>query len=154
MNTEITIREAVIDDLPILLKFEQGIVTAERPFDPTLKPEKFHYYDLASRIVDPDAAVVVACNGNNVVGSGSAIVKEGNNYNTYSQYAFLGFMFVEPTHRGQGINSMIIDHLVAWSRARGLQEIRLHVYDENATAIRAYERVGFRKILTEMRLHT
>ena len=56
----ILIRKATPDDLPALLKFEQGIIEAERPFDETLVTEAFHYYDLAARIRDHDAEVVVA----------------------------------------------------------------------------------------------
>jgi hypothetical protein len=35
----INIREAKLEDLNILLEFEQGIITAERPYDPTLQEE-------------------------------------------------------------------------------------------------------------------
>lgn len=152
MSTPIVIREAVIEDLPTLLKFEEGIIVAERPFDPTLREEPFHYYDLGARIADPDAAVVVAVEGDKLIGSGSAIIRTAEKYNQHSRYTFLGFMFVEPEYRGRGINSLIIDYLVKWSGARGLSEIRLQVYDGNLPAIKAYERFGFEKILTEMRL--
>lgn len=152
MKNQIVIREAVLDDLPTLLTFEEGIIVAERPFDPTLRKEPFHYYDLGARIQDPDAAIVVAVDGTKLVGSGSAIIRNAEKYNQHVRYSFLGFMFVEPEYRGRGINSLIIDYLVKWSDARGLSEIRLQVYDENLPAIKAYERVGFRKILTEMRL--
>ena len=33
----ITIRKATIEDLPVLLEFEQGVLRAERPMDRTLK---------------------------------------------------------------------------------------------------------------------
>ena len=39
----INIRKAHPDDLEKLLEFEQGIISAERPFDPTLKEGKIHY---------------------------------------------------------------------------------------------------------------
>jgi hypothetical protein len=71
----IRIRKATLEDLPELLKFEQGIVSAERPFDETLVSEKFHYYDLGERIKDADAEVVVAEVDGNIVGGGSAIIK-------------------------------------------------------------------------------
>lgn len=148
----IQIRSASLDDLPTLLRFEQGIITAERPFDPTLVPGEFHYYDLAARIRDPDAEVVVAEDNGKVVAGGSAIIKEGNNYNTFHTYAFLGFMYVEPSYRGRGLNRLIIERLVEWSHLKGLKEIRLHVYSDNLNAIHAYEKVGFKKILTEMRM--
>jgi GNAT superfamily N-acetyltransferase len=152
MTNTIFIRKATPGDLPHLLRFEQGIIAAERPFDETLVPEKFHYYDLAARIEDPAAEVVVAEIDGMVVAGGSAVIKDGKPYNCFAQYAFLGFMYVEPAHRGKGINSLIIEKLVAWSRAQGLKEIRLQVYSKNLPAIKAYEKVGFKDILTEMRL--
>lgn len=152
MIDNIIIREATRFDHPTLLKFEQGIISTERPFDETLVSGEFHYYDLAVRIEDPDAAVVVAEVNGNVIGSGSAIIKTGETYNTFSRYAFLGFMYVDPAYRGKGVNSLIIQALVEWSHKKGLTEIRLHVYSENVPAIKAYEKVGFKKIITEMRL--
>lgn len=149
---KIRIRPATTEDLPTLLKFEQGIIGAERPFDPTLVAGEFHYYDLGARITDPRTAVIVADDNGRVVAGGSAIIKEGNSYATFRHYAFLGFMFVEPEYRGRGLNRLIIEELVEWSHKQGLQEIRLQVYSDNLQAIRAYEKVGFKKILTEMRL--
>ena len=150
----VKIRTASIDDLPTILKFEQGIIGAERPFDPTLIPGEFHYYDLSARIVDPEATVVVAEDHGRLIAGGSAIIKKGNPYNTFKDYAFLGFMFVEPEYRGHGVNRLIIEELIKWARHKGLKEIRLQVYSENLQAIHAYEKVGFKKILTEMRLVT
>ncbi len=152
MMNNIQIRSATMNDLPTLLDFEQGIVFAERPFDETLVSEKFHYYDLAARIQDPDAEVIVAEINGVVIGGGSAIIKKGNPYNTYEHYAFLGFMYVDPAYRGKGVNKRIIDKLVEWSDKKGLKEIRLQVYSDNLPAIKAYEKVGFKSILTEMRL--
>jgi hypothetical protein len=46
MTNHITTRPARIDDLDTLYRFEQGIITAERPFNETLKPGHINYYDL------------------------------------------------------------------------------------------------------------
>src|SRR5688572_15337841 len=123
--SNIHIRKATLDDLSFLLKFEQGIISAERPFDETLLSEEFHYYDLGERINDADAEVVVAEVNGEIVGGGSAIIKEGKSYNIFDRYSFLGFMYVEPAYRGQGINRLIIEKLIEWSREKGLKEIRL-----------------------------
>lgn len=39
-----TIRKATLNDLETLRRFEQSVIDAERPFDPTLKREHTNYY--------------------------------------------------------------------------------------------------------------
>ena len=75
--SKINIRKARLEDLNILLEFEQGIITAERPYDPTLKE---------------------------------------------------------------------------WCLSQKITELRLDVYNDNPSAIRAYEKVGFKKHLLNMRV--
>ncbi len=146
------IRPARLEDLDTLLQFEQGIIEAERPFDATMKTEHFHYYDINDMLNRDDCAIIVAEEDGKLVGSGSARILEAKNYNNYAYYAFLGFMYVDPAFRGKGVNSRIIDELKQWANSKGLEEIRLQVYSENGSAIKAYEKVGFKPILTEMRL--
>ncbi|WP_353721289.1 GNAT family N-acetyltransferase [Dyadobacter sp. 676] len=150
----IQIRQARLDELPTLLAFEQNLIANERPFDDTLVEHTFHYYDLEKMIRSDDAEVLVAVLGDRLVASGHARILEGKSYNRFQRYAFLGFMYTEPDMRGRGINKLIIDELVVWARKKGLDEVRLQVYSDNASAVTAYEKVGFRKILTEMRLAT
>ena len=61
-------------------------------------------------------------------------------------------MFVIPEYRGRGVNQMIVEELFAWARSQDIDEVRLEVYAENAAAIRAYQKAGFKKNLLEMRL--
>lgn len=61
-------------------------------------------------------------------------------------------MYVEPDQRGKGINKLIIDHLVLWSKKRGLNHFKLQVYSDNVVAIKAYEKVGFKKSMVKMYL--
>ncbi len=152
MTHNIAIRQATLDDLPILLEFEQGIIDAERPFDPTLGPNPLNYYDLKELISSKDASVVVAVRDTQVIASGYATIKKARHYLDHKEYAYLGFMFTHRDFRGQGINTQIIDTLKEWAMARGLTEIRLTVYQENEAAIRAYEKYGFDRHLIEMRL--
>jgi GNAT superfamily N-acetyltransferase len=62
-------------------------------------------------------------------------------------------MYVEPDYRGLGINKLIIDNLIDWSKQQGIFDLYLDVYDGNDTAIRAYEKVGFSKSLVEMKIN-
>jgi GNAT superfamily N-acetyltransferase len=61
-------------------------------------------------------------------------------------------MYVEPAHRGKGINQMIIAALKTWAYSRNVTELRLDVYHGNATAIKAYEKAGFTSHMINMRL--
>ena len=152
MNPILT-RSATVEDLDTLLQFEQGIVAAERPFDPTLKAGEIHYYDLKALILAPDSEVIVATSGQEIVGSGYAQIRLAKDYNAHDRFAYLGFMYVKPAFRGQGINGLVLEALTSWSRSQGITEIRLEVYAENAGAKRAYEKAGFTPNLLEMRIN-
>lgn len=148
----ITVRAAQKDEIVTLLTFEQGIVAAERPFDSTLKEGEIHYYDLIHLIESPEAEVVVAEIDGELVGSGYALIKEAKPYLKHTHYAYLGFMYVKPQYRGQGVNKAILEALKQWSVSQNIREIRLEVYDENTVAKKAYEKAGFKGSLLEMRM--
>ncbi|KAB5486534.1 GNAT family N-acetyltransferase [Flagellimonas hadalis] len=152
MSKKIGIRQATKEDLPTLLQFEQEIVKVERPFDITIKEGHVSYYDLAQMVQDPEAHVVVAEIDGKLVASGYAIPKKARHYLDHEWYAYLGFMYTDPEYRGLGINAKIVDELKQWSIQKGFKEIRLTVYSDNLPAIRAYEKVGFKKHIIEMRL--
>lgn len=150
--TDITLRTAKIEDLPTLLAFEQHIIEAERPYDETLRPDPISYYDIKGMIGDDDTEVIVAVHEEVIVASAYAAIREAKPYLRHTQYAYLGFMFVVPSYRGMGINGAIVDALKAWSQSRNINELRLDVYDENNSAIRAYKKAGFKKHLINMRI--
>lgn len=148
---ELTVRSARIADLPTLLAFEQGIIRAERPFDHMLKPDPISYYDIREMIDSADAEVAAAEIDGRLVGSGYAKKKLSRHYLSPEYHAFIGFLFVEPEYRGRGINQCVLDHLFEWARQNKLPEVHLTVYPSNQSAIRAYEKVGFKPYLLEMR---
>jgi len=134
------------------LRFEQGVIEAERPFDPTLPNKDIHYYDLNEMITASHIELLVAEKAGNLVGSGYARIESAKPYLKHDQHAYLGFMYVTPECRGQGINQLIIEGLKNWSAARGTTELRLDVYQTNPSAIRAYEKAGFEKHMIQMRM--
>jgi GNAT superfamily N-acetyltransferase len=150
----IKLRQAVTQDLPLLLAFEQALIAYERPFTPLLKDGAISYYDLEAYIVNPEIEVVVATENEKLVGSGYALVKSSPAYKTPAHFAYLGFMFVLPSHRGRGINQMIINYLIDWAHSKDLKEIQLDVYAQNHSALKAYQKAGFTAHLVSMRLDT
>ncbi len=149
---EINIRPAKAEEIAILRAFEKGIITAERPFDSTLKEGNIEYYDLLALINADDAEVVVAIVDNETFGSGYATILTAYPYLKHEYYAYLGFMYVKPEFRGNGINGMILNALLSWAKSKGITEARLEVYDDNKIAKNAYLKAGFVANLLEMRI--
>lgn len=147
-----TVRSAKIEDLEILLNFEQGIIKAERPYDPSLAKGPITYYDLKELVFSDKTEVVVVTYNSKLVASGYAQIRKGKPYLDHELYAYLGFMYTHPDFRGKGINKKVVDALVKWSKSKDVKEVRLTVYEENLGAIKAYEKVGFKKHLIEMRI--
>ncbi len=149
---QIFIRKAVLTDLERLLEFEQGVIAAERPYDPTLRKEKINYYNIEKMINAADVEIVVAELDEVIIGSGYARIENAKPYLQHQQHAYLGFMYVDPNHRGKGVNKKIIDALVEWCTLQNITELRLDVYQMNEAAINAYEKVGFAKHMIAMRM--
>lgn len=145
------IRPAITADVETLYRFEQDLIATERPFNPTIKAAPVHYYDLAAMIASPDIELLVAEYDNSLVASGYARIEPAKPYLLHPIHAYLGFMYVEPAHRGKNINIRIIEALRHWAHTRGITEMRLDVYCENTRAIRAYEKAGFIPHLLHMR---
>jgi len=137
---ELKIRQATLEDLKTLYEFEQGIILAERPYDSTLDKDPINYYDLKELVLSDEAEVIVAVLRNNIIASAYAQIRVANDFLDHSHYAHLGFMFVRPEHRGNGINGEIILALEKWIKGRGVTEVRLQVYAENESALSASHR--------------
>ena len=150
---ESIVRKAILEDVPTLLEFEQGLIKAERPMDPTIKDGKISYYDVSEFIKNDDSTLYVVEVDNKIVASGYAKIKPDRPYLKHERQGYLGFMFVPEEHRGKGYNKLIVNALIEWCKERGVFEIRLDVYNVNYPAIRAYEKAGFEKHLITMRMN-
>jgi RimJ/RimL family protein N-acetyltransferase len=147
------VRKAKPEDLPVLMEFMKGLVEAERPMDPTIKDEHVVYYDLSEIMANEESDLYVVALNNELVASGYAKIKDDRPYLKHKKQGYLGFMFVPEKHRGNGYNKLIMDTLLQWCEDRNVYEIRLDVYEDNPSAIRAYEKAGLKKHLINMRMN-
>lgn len=147
------IRKALFKDQTALLELEQKVIEAERSYNHTIKPTNALYYDLDNLLIDLDSHLMVAELNDEIIGSGYAQIRESKKSLKHNKHAYLGFMYVAPDRRGLGINGMIIENLISWSKEKGVSDLYLDVYDGNDAAIRAYEKVGFTKSLVEMKIN-
>jgi len=145
-------REANLGDLPELLKLEQGVVKAERPFNSAIKSEGARYYDIPFLIEDDNSLLLVAVVGEVIVATGYSQIRVSKSSLKHDKHAYLGFMYVCPEHRGKGLNKQLMEQLISWSAQQGVNDFYLDVYAQNQSAIRAYEKLGFEPCLMEMRL--
>src|SRR5271165_4492596 len=125
---DIVVRQATLEDLATLKRFQQGIVAAERAFDPTIKQGAVEYYDIAPMLTAAEIHFVVAEAGTRAVGCGYARIEAAKHYLKHSVHAYLGLMYVDPEYRGRAVNLAIIAALKDWTVSRGIGEMRLEVY--------------------------
>jgi len=148
------IRIATKDDLETLLEFEQGLIAYERPLDPSIRQtENIHYYDLTALMHSDDSEVFVVEIDDSVVGCGYGTIEENKSKFIEKRYGYIGFVFVKAEYRRRRAGEKIIEHLLEWFKARGAGEAKLRVYEGNTSAIKAYEKIGFRTSLLEMKIN-
>ena len=145
-------RKATLRDISQLLDFEQCVIDSERPFNPLIKAKQASYYDIEDLITSSSSHLLVAEDKNSIIGTGYAQIRKSKLYLKHDIHSYLGFMYVSPNYRGQSINKHIIDRLITWSKSKGAKDFYLDVYSQNTSAIRAYEKVGFKPCLVEMKL--
>ena len=62
---------------------------------------------------------------------------------TGNRHACIFLLYVTPEHRRQGIASALVQHAIAWSRARGDRQLGLQVFQANQPALNLYQKLGF-----------
>lgn len=152
MTVNISIRPATLHDLKTLLKFEQGVIIAERPLDTFLGTGDLHYYNIPELITAQNTHFVVAVSNQELVACGYVKLEDSKHYHKNSKHGYIGFIFVKPSFRGQKISRLILNNLKEWSNKKDLKELRLDVYSNNSTALKAYKHFGFVKSLVNMKM--
>lgn len=144
------IRPAVLADITILRGFEQGVVEAERPFSANLREGKAEYYNLEKLIKDKDSCLMVAEINDELAACGYARIETNKAYLRPNHYGYFGFMYVAPDHRGLGLITKVMESLTAWCDEQKVNAYKLDVYSANESAVKAYERFGFKTNMLEM----
>lgn len=154
MNLEgLTVRKARIEDYSSLAALEQKVIGAERPYNSSLKEKDAYYYDIEKLISDRDSRLIVGEIFGDIIATGYVQVRQSKPALDHDIHGYLGFMYVAEEYRGLGLNKMILQDLVGWGQQQGVIDFYLDVYSENDSAVRAYEKFGFRGSLLEMKLN-
>ena len=150
--TSICIREATLEDVPELLRLEQGIIDSERPYDPFLKEDDVSYYDIPALIFEANSIVIVMESDGEIVGCGYAQIRQSRSCHTHEKHCYLGFIFLNAEFRGRSLGRQLIESLKKWGVSKKMRHFHLNVYSANDAAIRAYEKAGFNKVSVMMEL--
>src|SRR5215203_2687552 len=70
-----------------------------------------------------------------------------------ARYAYVSSAYVRPDVRRRGVLRALMDEVERWSRARGLDQLRLHNVAGSEDAERAWDALGF-AIVEQVRLRT
>ncbi|KAF7765010.1 hypothetical protein PCIT_b1132 [Pseudoalteromonas citrea] len=146
-------RAATEADLSKLEELEQAIITAERPFNQTLKIEGAKYYDLPALITSGDSLLLIVELEGEIISTGYVQIRDSKQSLIHEKHGYLGFMYVEPQYRGKGINKLVIERLIEWAKVKNIHDFYLDVYSSNRAAVSAYKKLGFDDTLVEMAVH-
>lgn len=122
--------------------FEEMAALDPAHYRPTRQDENF----LRSILESPDADVLVAANGDKVLGLALVQKQSTPPYSCLvpHKYALLMDIVVSPQERGQGIGHELITAVREWARERSLDYLQLQALANNTNALQLYEREGFR----------
>ncbi|MDC0434939.1 GNAT family N-acetyltransferase [bacterium] len=150
--TSTSIREATLEDLPVLLQLEQEIIDSERPYDPFLKESDVSYYDIPALISDENSHMIVMQSDGEIVGCSYAQIRQSRSCHTHENHCYLGFIYLNAENRGKALGRQLIESLKEWGISKKMRHFHLNVYSANDAAIRAYEKAGFNKVSVMMEL--
>ena len=72
----------------------------------------------------------------------ASVTTEWSNFHG-GHYWWVQSLFVDPSHRGDGLVDRLLDHLAQTAAANGALDLRLYAHEVNARARRVYDRCGF-----------
>ncbi len=135
---EITIRPATLDDVSILI----GFVQAYYVYDKILFDEAASRAALTDLLTHEQLGRVwLVCADRQPIGY--AVLAFGYSLEYHGRDASLDELYLEESHRGQGIGTQVMHHLEAAARSLGIRAIHLEVERDNERAQRFYESLGF-----------
>jgi ribosomal protein S18 acetylase RimI-like enzyme len=155
-TTDVVIRPAEAGDWMALGRLGAALVRSHFTFDqqrfmtPGPGLEEGYARFLESQRQREDVLVLVAADGDRVVGYLYAAVEPASWEELREEAGFIHDVAVEPSARRSGVATSLIDAAVAWFRARGTARVVLWTAHANEKAQALFEHLGFRRTMIEM----
>jgi GNAT superfamily N-acetyltransferase len=141
----VSIREAVADDVPVLLDMwtdlrHHDVRRAVRPSSEQLLAEVAHRY--VEAIADDSCRLVVAVSGDVVLGMALfTVVSSSTLLDVPTVHA--SHMYVADGHRGRGVGRTLVAAAAAYAGERCVEQVMVSVAPGQREANRFYARLGF-----------
>lgn len=138
MNSEVHIRPAMAQDVPLILQFIRDLGAYERLAHEVVATEERLHATLFG--AQPSAEVVFA----EVAGKPAGFALFFHNYSTFlaQRGLYLEDLFVRPEFRGLGVGRRLLVYLAHLAVARGCGRFEWWVLDWNEPAIQFYKKLG------------
>ena len=158
-----TIRAALPADMPAVARLAAKLVRQHHAMDPkrfmTFEPIEPGYERYLTSETKTDEAVVLAAiqvseGHESVVGYAYGRL-EPKDWNALREACgALHDIYVDESVRGQGVATLLLGEMVKRLREKGAPRVVLMTATANATALRLFERFGFRRTMVEMTVET
>ena len=141
-RARVEIRSAVIDDVPLVLRFIRELAEYEKLADQVVATEEGLRHTLFGP--SPKAEVVFAM----VDGEAAGVALFFHNYSTFLGRLgiYLEDLYVRPELRGRGIGGALLRHLARLALERGCGRLEWSVLDWNEPALAFYRSIGAKPV--------
>jgi ribosomal protein S18 acetylase RimI-like enzyme len=151
---DITIREATETDLPLVRKYtvETAWATFSESERKELDKEKWtkHILEGFEKLSKRETDKIFVADDESHAFLGYLWIGEGSNMMTGLKHGYIYDIFVKEKFRGKAIGRILLEKAESYCQERGYSRILLMVSVNNETAIRLYNKMGFKAEQTYM----
>lgn len=95
------------------------------------------------RLANPEISIFLAWRKNTIVGMAGIVF---NKLKNVKHAAKLSEFYVEPKSRGRGISNKLMNSILNEAKSKKIEKIQLFVNTESNSAIKLYEKHGFKRV--------
>ena len=143
----VTVRLALASDVETLVRLRVALIREHEGSAIYGRPrqdiEARAHTLFTEQLAEGDQACFVAERDGSIIGCLRVRESRGSPLLLPARHGYLSSAYVTPESRREGVLHILVEHALAWSRARGLVEVRLHSDAMNDGAAVAWSALGF-----------
>lgn len=148
MKAQITIREAVENDMPTMVELWKEMMDfhkeRDRVFTRTATGHEGWAEFITGHMSKEDSCVLVAECASRIVGHCLAFIVKNPPMLTTRRYGLFQELAVTANYRRYGIGEKLVKNMLAWFAEQGLERIEVRVSVQNELSTAFWRKMGFR----------